>query len=55
MCWQLGFAAACDAGNGSGSSSSSGRRGKRVVDLETAMKNMKLKESELDDVIVGDE
>lgn len=47
--------AAWDAGNGSGSSSSSGRRGKRAVDLETAMKNMKLKESELDDVIVNEE
>ncbi|KAE8820575.1 hypothetical protein D1007_01319 [Hordeum vulgare] len=41
-----------DASQGSGSG---GWKGKAVVNLETAMKNMMLKESECDAVIVGDE
>jgi hypothetical protein len=36
-------------------SAAGGRKGKSSIDLETAMKNMKLKESELDEVVVGDE
>ncbi|XBJ12109.1 hypothetical protein VPH35_016693 [Triticum aestivum] len=41
--------------NGGGSTSSGRRKGKTPIDLEAAMRNMKLKETELDDVIVGDE
>ncbi|KAE8819111.1 hypothetical protein D1007_03096 [Hordeum vulgare] len=36
-------------------SSSGNRRGKAPIDLESAMKNMKLKESELDAVMVGED
>ncbi|XBH97855.1 hypothetical protein VPH35_127467 [Triticum aestivum] len=41
--------------NGGGSTSSGRRKGKTPIDLEAAMRNMKLKETELDDVIIGDE
>lgn len=39
---------------GSGSASA-GKKGMGAVNLEEAMKNMKLKDSELDDVFVGEE
>ncbi|XBH89776.1 hypothetical protein VPH35_081604 [Triticum aestivum] len=47
--------AGATSSNGGGSTSSGRRKGKTPIDLEAAMRNMKLKETELDDVIVGDE
>ena len=47
--------AGATSSNGGGSTSSGRRNGKTPIDLKAAMRNMKLKETELDDVIVGDE
>ena len=41
--------------NGGDSTSAGRRKGKTPIDLEAAMKNMKLKKTEMDDVVVGDE